>query len=65
MRSQIDEAGGGEVSLGLLGVHMLLNGYTYFIPQLHTLQGVSPLVSGWAVVGRQRHLLLIALDDVM
>ncbi len=32
------------IHLSMLGVHMLLNGYSYFIPQLHQLKGVKPLV---------------------
>ncbi|KXZ42178.1 hypothetical protein GPECTOR_190g297 [Gonium pectorale] len=32
-----------EMRLGGLAVHMLLNGYSYFIPKLHTSMGVAPL----------------------
>ncbi|GIL65415.1 hypothetical protein Vafri_19165 [Volvox africanus] len=32
-----------EIMLGALGVHMLLNGYSYFIPRLHERMNITPL----------------------
>ncbi|GFR46128.1 hypothetical protein Agub_g7646 [Astrephomene gubernaculifera] len=32
-----------EMRLGALGVHMLLNGYSYFIPKLHESMNITPL----------------------
>ncbi|GIL87771.1 hypothetical protein Vretimale_13060 [Volvox reticuliferus] len=32
-----------EIRLGALGVHMLLNGYSYFIPHLHERMNITPL----------------------